>query len=331
VHSHDFADGESVTMTTAFTYSGTGLESAIQSGSGGIGTGSSITLEVDTVPSDLSQGDTVKVALGGASDWSGGNGETAYGDIGGAGANGGTNITLTDRGQEGTTASSFSEGDPVRVGVQGRDDAGPERSIVQGETLHSQNLLVADDFDRQDGNLDGDSTPIGSYSWTVQEDSFEVFDGRARPANDFQNAKATVGIQPSGVLQLAHLNRGELSNGDSGLVIAYQDSSNWILARDSRGVFEIVESVSGTVSQVASTPTNNDTASGKITSFVGHLRGDTTSVTQVRATDHAAGVRVKYSATTDTDSIINNAVGAGISGRSTFDNFEYYKAYRAIK
>jgi len=109
-------------MATAFSYSGTGLESAIQSGSGGIGTGSSITLEVNAVPSDLSQGDTVKVALGSASDWSGGNGETAYGDIGGAGANGGTNITLTDRGQEGTSAASWSEGDPVRVGVQGRSD-----------------------------------------------------------------------------------------------------------------------------------------------------------------------------------------------------------------
>jgi hypothetical protein len=109
-------------MATAFTYSGTGLESAIQSGSGGIGTGSSITLEVDAVPSDVSQGDTVKVALGGASDWSGGTGETAYGDIGGAGANGGTNITLTDRGQEGTSASSWSEGASVRIGVQGRED-----------------------------------------------------------------------------------------------------------------------------------------------------------------------------------------------------------------
>lgn len=107
----------------AFQYSGTGLESAIQSGSGGIGTGSSITLEVDAVPSDLSQGDTVKVALGPASDWSSGNGETAYGDIGGAGANGGTNITLTDRGQEGTSAASWNEGDPVRVGVQGRQNA----------------------------------------------------------------------------------------------------------------------------------------------------------------------------------------------------------------
>jgi hypothetical protein len=109
-------------MATAFTYSGTGLESAIQSGSGGIGTGSSITLEVDAVPTDLSQGDTVKVALGGASDWSGGSGETAYGDIGAAGANGGTNITLTSRGQEGTSAASWSEGDTVKVGVQGRQD-----------------------------------------------------------------------------------------------------------------------------------------------------------------------------------------------------------------
>jgi hypothetical protein len=115
-------------MATAFSYSGTGLESAIQSGSGGIGTGSSITLEVDAVPSDVSQGDTVKVALGSASDWSGGNGETAYGDIGGAGANGGTNITLTDRGQEGTSAASWSEGDPVRVGVQGRDEANASTS-----------------------------------------------------------------------------------------------------------------------------------------------------------------------------------------------------------
>lgn len=111
-------------MFSAFEYSGTGLVTEIQSGSGGIGTGASVTLEVKSIPSDLAQGDTVKVALGTGVDWSGGAGETAYGDIGsiGSGANGGTPITLTDRGQEGTSASSWSEGASVRIGVQGRED-----------------------------------------------------------------------------------------------------------------------------------------------------------------------------------------------------------------
>lgn len=111
-------------MATAFSYSGTGLESAIQSGSGGI-TSTDTSVEVDSIPSDLSAGDTVKVALGTATQWANGNGETAHGEIGtiGGGANGGTNITGLSRGQEGTSAASWSEGDPVRVGVQGRNDA----------------------------------------------------------------------------------------------------------------------------------------------------------------------------------------------------------------
>lgn len=112
-------------MATAFSYSGTGLESAIATGSGGLSsTGTSV--EVDSIPADLSAGDTVKVALGTATQWSNGNGETVYGDIGtiGGGANGGTDITGLSRGQEGTSAASWSEGDPVRVGVQGRDDVG---------------------------------------------------------------------------------------------------------------------------------------------------------------------------------------------------------------
>jgi len=173
-------------MATAFTYSGTGLESAIQSGSGGIGTGASITLEVDAIPADVEQGDTVKVALGSASDWSGGNGETAYGDIGGAGANGGTNITLTDRGQEGTSAASWSEGDPVRVGVSGRDNVAPERSRIlsQNFALGHPRTIAYGDFEGSDvANADGYAVATGQ-TLTVHTGAASIVNGMLKLEQD---------------------------------------------------------------------------------------------------------------------------------------------------
>ena len=107
-----------------FSFSGTGERTQITSGSGGI-SNSDTSVEVDAIPSDLSAGDTVKIALGGASTWQGGSGETVYGEIGtiGGGANGGTEITGLSRGQEGTTAASWLEGDAVRLGVSGPAEA----------------------------------------------------------------------------------------------------------------------------------------------------------------------------------------------------------------
>ena len=117
-----------------FSFSGTGERTQITSGSGGI-TNSDSSVEVDGIPSDLSAGDTVKVALGDASKWQGGNGELVHGEVGtiGGGANGGTDITGLSRGQEGTSASSWSEGAKVRVGVQGREEVqsiGPRHPIT---------------------------------------------------------------------------------------------------------------------------------------------------------------------------------------------------------
>jgi hypothetical protein len=207
-------------MATAFSYSGTGLESAIQSGSGGIGTGSSITLEVDAVPSDLSQGDTVKVAIGTATNFANGNGETVHGDIGGAGANGGTNITLTDRGQEGTSAASWSEGDPVRVGVSGRNDAGPERSVVQGQILKTPGVYA--DFQgisatNADGVqiASGQTLRVDQGGWSIQ-DGYLTNDGTGDP--DI----ITLPFSPSSDFwHVESLFRGSTSSGEMGGIIGH--------------------------------------------------------------------------------------------------------------
>lgn len=110
-------------MSSKFVFSGSPLKSVIQSGSGGI-TSTASSVEVDSIPSDLGAGDVVKVALGAASDWETESGELVHGRIGsiGSGPNGGTEILHLQRGQEGTSAASWSEGDVVRVGVQGREE-----------------------------------------------------------------------------------------------------------------------------------------------------------------------------------------------------------------
>jgi hypothetical protein len=235
-------------MATAFSYSGTGLESAIQSGSGGIGTGSSITLEVDTVPSDLSQGDTVKVALGPASDWAAGNGETAYGDIGGAGANGGTNITLTDRGQEGTTASSFSEGDPVRVGVQGRDDVGPESAVVGSEIVAaSERLTHYADFSGVT-RADADGYTIASgQTLTVQRGAWEIKNGLLRPTT----TPSIITFPATELVVTFHTKMygpDPDETADGGPIAEYIDNNNYLYINLDSGNIQSKQKVSGSFS-----------------------------------------------------------------------------------
>jgi len=237
-------------MATAFAYSGTGLESAIQSGSGGIGTVSSITLEVDAVPSDLSQGDNVKVALGPASDWAGGNGETAYGNIGGAGANGGTNITLTARGQEGTSAASWSEGDPVRVGVQGREDVGPERDVLQSQLASHQRLDVYADFQADDQNADGYTTASG-HTLTVQTGSASIENNALKID---AGSIVTLPVSASNFLwSITPLIKNTFSQ-EQRFIAEYIDSSNYIWwATVERRQLKGVEKISGSNDQFLST------------------------------------------------------------------------------
>jgi hypothetical protein len=239
-------------MATAFSYSGTGLESAIQSGSGGIGTGSSITLEVDAVPSDVSQGDTVKVALGSASDWSGGNGETAYGDIGGAGANGGTNITLTDRGQEGTSAASWSEGDPVRVGVQGRDDVGPSRVITQSQIIKpSSRLAVYDEFDRQDQTLDTTSLPSGQ-TYQSQSGTPQITDRAFEGGHVLVPYASPTDNENEPYMMEAKMWRGTGPNNSVSIYPFWVDPDNYIEIKVGNGSIDLIVKESGTSTSYSS-------------------------------------------------------------------------------
>jgi hypothetical protein len=237
-------------MATTYTYSGTGLESAIQSGSGGIGTGSSITLEVDAIPADVEQGDTVKVALGSASDWSGGNGETAYGDIGGAGANGGTNITLTDRGQEGTSAASWSEGDPVRVGVQGRDDV-IDQDIALAQTWKpSSRIEVAASFRQPDQSSVSSLELATGDTLTIQRGSVDITNQELVATND---AVATVSFPDlnKGFKWVTRISVGA-SNGAYQILLDYIDSNNYVYVTQSNSqVIRVLEKVSGSSSVIS--------------------------------------------------------------------------------
>jgi hypothetical protein len=300
-------------MATAFSYSGTGLESAIQSGSGGIGTGSSITLEVDSVPSDVSQGDTVKVALGSASDWSGGNGETAYGDIGGAGANGGTNITLTDRGQEGTAASSWSEGDPVRVGVQGREDAGPHSSIVETFGAKPSTRLVAyDNFNYQDGSLDGNTLPSGqSYSVEDLGSGADILVGN-RIAKGNQNGRAlaliTQPIEPTvATFYFTNFQASAASGRKVGFVIAWEDNNNylWLDVQNQLAFYKVV---SGTTSQLWKDNIDTDSRYKQISGFT-----QATPLGSIQFFNNAPGASSEQSVSdADVDSILSNSTKMGI-------------------
>jgi hypothetical protein len=315
-------------MATAFSYSGTGLESAIQSGSGGIGTGSSITLEVDSVPSDVSQGDTVKVALGSASDWSGGNGETAYGDIGGAGANGGTNITLTSRGREGTTAASWSESDPVRVGVQGRDDVGPERGVAESQLIKpSKRLIAYDDFRYPDGLLGGRTLPTGQ-TWNDPGGDFWKTESDRAFADSNVAREAYIPYTPS---EDTYYVQGVVNNAGSrqvGLVLAFQDTDNFLFVsvKSEASVFKVV---GGTSSQIAQT------------GLVVPVRGTHTVKGGVNLADQEVyvssrfgGEHINYSGGGDVDTILSNSIGVGLTENASssspvnhpvFENFLLYE------
>jgi hypothetical protein len=266
-------------MTTAFTYSGTGLESAIQSGSGGIGTGSSITLEVDAIPADVEQGDTVKVALGSASDWSGGNGETAYGDIGGAGANGGTNITLTDRGQEGTSAASWSEGDPVRVGVQGRDDAGPESAIIGSDIVPaSERLTHYADFAGVTTSAVNGYTIASGQQLTVQDGSWEIQNGLLRNTNTPAIVTFPQTNFASTFAATIHLDSAQIHN--NGLLLEYEDNTTFFYNRhsDTGSSLDLVKKTDGTFTQVKSDKIGNHTSAEDLTMVVKWQRTDTNTI-----------------------------------------------------
>lgn len=220
-------------MATAFSYSGTGLESAIATGSGGLSS-TATSVEVDAIPSDLSAGDTVKVAIGTATNFANGNGETVHGDIGtiGGGANGGTDITGLSRGQEGTTASSFSEGDPVRVGVQGRDDAGPERAAVQSQIYGSNpRLEVFDDFARTDRAIAGDTAPSGQ-TWSVEGSpaTANIVNNRLalEPNSSLVFLRAPVTMGRNLRIETRITSAGDSSSWGGGLLLGYQDSSNYV-------------------------------------------------------------------------------------------------------
>jgi hypothetical protein len=248
-------------MATAFSYSGTGLESAIATGSGGISS-TATSVEVDAIPSDLSAGDTVKIALGTATNFANGNGETAHGDIAtiGGGANGGTDITGLSRGQEGTTAASWSEGDPVRVGVQGREDAGPERPFVQSSlSIPGKRSQAYADFDAQNQNADGYEIASGQ-ALTVESGSASIEDKALKLDASTNNTFVTLSRPHQGGVIRARILKN--FNGARPYVIgAWVDSSNYVLlgAKDFNG-FEIIQTIAGSSTQEEST---DDTASSK--------------------------------------------------------------------
>ncbi|WVM04112.1 hypothetical protein [Salinibacter phage B2_17] len=247
-------------MATAFSYSGTGLESAIATGSGGLSS-TATSVEVDSIPSDLSAGDTVKAAIGTATNFANGNGEVAHGDVGtiGGGANGGTNITGLSRGQEGTTASSFSEGDPVRVGVQGRDDAGPERSLLQSQVVKpSSNVVAYDDFEGPDvADVNGYTLPSGQ-SVTVQSGGAEISDGVLRATTT--EAIVTITLASDNPMTICSdiFLTDVFEAGAQGIVFDYTDNNNFAYFTIERGFSEafsklrLVENNGGTRTQLSS-------------------------------------------------------------------------------
>jgi hypothetical protein len=152
----------------SFTFSDSPLKSEIQSGSGGI-TASASSVEVASIPSDVSQGDIVKVGLGDASAWGAENGELVYGTVGalGGGANGGTDITGLTRGLEESSASSWSEGTTARIGLQTTAQNQALSHDVRGESFVLEKAL----FDLERGNRShltvmsyGDSYPGRAFT-----------------------------------------------------------------------------------------------------------------------------------------------------------------------
>jgi hypothetical protein len=241
-------------MATSFSYSGTGLQSAIQSGSGGIASGDS-SVEVDSIPADIAAGDDVKVALGSASDWAAGNGETVYGTVGtiGGGANGGTDITGLTRGAEGTTAASWSEGDPVRVGVQGREDGGVDRTVLQSQVSTGRRLALYDDFNVPDQGANGYTLPSGQ-TLTVETGSASIDDGALRIDS---GAVVTLPAPSNSFLMKGVIPFDSSWNATFKLFLEWVDANNNAYWQLQSNLLQFIEVVSGTSTQQKSLGTDN--------------------------------------------------------------------------
>jgi hypothetical protein len=227
----------------------------------------------------------------------------AHGDIGtiGGGANGGTDITGLSRGQEGTTAASWSEGDPVRVGVQGRDDAGPERSYALTQNIvKPRDVDVHDDFERSASDANGYTLRTGQ-TLTVQQGQAEVQDGELRPSID-DGTRVLVTMPLSSALLTAYFTKRTgfetAFNQAGGVITSYTDNNNYIFVSAHRfeGVFRvgIFEVASGSESILKSTKVAPSSAGYEFifpviadnsTSFNGKALANSLSGTTSSATD----------------------------------------------
>lgn len=310
-------------MATAFKPSGTGLQSEIQSGSGGI-TSTDTSVEVDSIPSDLSAGDSVKVAIGGNA-YASENGETVYADIGtiGGGANGGTNLNNLSRGQEGTSASSWSEDDPVRVGVQGRDDVGPERPVVQSGLVKGSERLshYADFHGVTQADVNGYTIASGQ-SLTVQTGAWEIQNGLLRNTNTpavITFPQTTVSSDFIAQLYTDSLNAGD----DFGVLGEYKDIDNYIYTHlnGALGTLIITEKASGSFSEL--------NTYGLPSSYVGdslfRLRWAQENTSDFRAMSSPLSGAMAAAANETLDLSVKNAQGFVVqSGTMRVEGFRVY-------
>jgi hypothetical protein len=287
---------------------------------------------VDAIPSDLSAGDTVKAAIGTATNFANGNGETVHGDIGtiGGGANGGTNINSLSRGQEGTTASSFSEGDPVRVGVQGRDDAGPEQAVLQSQVIKPGPRLVAyDDFDRPDGSLSGDTLPSGQSWSTVDATTASISSRRAELGPNNNAARLLWGSGNSPFLyQKALIRTPESDIASAGIIIAHETNTDYIEAViTDPAILQLAKVVGGTRTVIDSQDIYTERAARagifELTTMTGRPL-----FPSLAAECHGATVVLDTFNDSEAETIFNNSTDTGLIGRNVSPNyFEHYIAY----
>lgn len=61
-------------------------------------------------------------------------------------------------------------------------------SIAEG------NVIAADNFDRANGDLNGQTTPVGGYTWLSAAGTFEILDNQAKPKSNSVNDMTTINV-----------------------------------------------------------------------------------------------------------------------------------------
>ena len=197
------------------------------------------------------------------------------------------------------------------------DEVGPQRSVVQSQTLKaSQRLVVYDDFDRETLG----SAPTGQ-SWNVRQGDPVINDGSLTRSQVNPDVDTTVTIpydissNQKSVIEAT----GHNSDGSTVYIfVAWQDPDNWIAVGLEAGKTNLTVNNSGTVNKVDNTD------------YIGGIRNGKFEIGAVITADANTGEAnmLYYSKevnasshilSSDEKSIINNSnnIGVGIVGYFT--------------